>query len=56
MIIIDYVYSPDDGGWYAMQNDLDNLRSRATRRIYPSRQTCEEAVERDGKTLWESWS
>lgn len=40
-----------DGRWFAIQ--WSEGASRATRRSYPSKQNCKEAVQRDCPTIWE---
>jgi hypothetical protein len=59
-IITDIVYSPDDGGWYAQQTNLDAVKSRVTKRIYSSEALAREAAKpgarHAGKSPWEAWS
>lgn len=61
--VIDFVDSPDDGGWYAQETNVDTGKSRVTKRIYQSEESCRCAVSDwqqspTGRTsrLWEPWS
>jgi hypothetical protein len=58
MRTIDYVYSPDDGGWYAQETDFDSGKSRVTKRIYPTKDAVIAAINaaRPERLVWESWS
>ena len=59
--IVTFVYSPDDGGWYAEETQFlgDKGRSRVTIKIYPSEQAARahalNARFKD-KNVWEAWS
>jgi hypothetical protein len=54
---VTFVYSPDDGGWYAEEFDFETEKSRVTRKIYSSKQACQRAVERADalRSVWEGW-
>jgi hypothetical protein len=54
---IDYVFSPDDGGWYAQEYDharKDNA-TRVSKKIYRSREVLRIALAK-GTHRWEPWS
>jgi hypothetical protein len=55
---ISFVYSPDDGGYYAEQFDYDTLKSRVTRKIYSTETACRSAVARatEHSKVWEEWT
>jgi hypothetical protein len=55
---ISFVNSPDDNGWYAEEFDYDALKSRVTRKIYPTEAACRKAVARatEHSKFWEDWS
>ena len=56
-IVRDLVYSPDDGGWYARETDLDTSKSRVTKDIYPSKEALEIMLRATfAKYRWEAWS
>ena len=55
----EFVYSPDDGGWYAQQTNLDGGQSRATIKIYPTEQAARAHAlnpRYKDKNVWEAWS
>jgi hypothetical protein len=55
--ILDLVYSPDDGGWYAQESNIDTAKSRVTKRIYPTREATDLAIRsaRPERSIWEPW-
>lgn len=54
-IITDFVDSPDDGGFYVEQTDLDESRRRVSLNIYDTKDRAVSAFERDA-VKWEEWS
>lgn len=48
------VFSPDDGGYWLSQFDIDRERNRASKKVYA---TMAEAVRefQAGKVKWERW-
>lgn len=54
-ILTEIVYSPDDGGHWIGQTELDTYRNRASVEIYRSRMEAMRAVDA-GKVKWEAWS
>jgi hypothetical protein len=54
MTITEIGWSPDDGGYWISQTDLDTRKDRASVRVYPSRQEAEKAVA-ESKVRWERW-
>lgn len=59
-IVTDIVHSPDDGGWYGQQTDLDKGRTRVTKKVYPTWSLAREATKAGarhaGRSPWEAWS
>ncbi len=56
-VIRDLVYSPDDGGWYAQETDLDTGKSRVTKLTYPTKEALEIMLRSTfAKYRWEKWS
>lgn len=56
-IVRDLVYSPDDGGWYAQETDLDTGKSRVTKQTYPTKEALEIMLRATfSKYRWEKWS
>lgn len=51
--IIDIVYSPDDGGYYAEEWDFERDKRRMTKRIYSSEAAVRKAIKSD--RAWEAW-
>jgi hypothetical protein len=54
MIVLDAVFSPDDGGWYAKEIDLDKNKSRVSKRIYPTEADLRRSLML-GSVKWEKW-
>ncbi len=55
--VIDFVYSPDDGGWYGQETDLERSRSRVTKKVYSTERGARAAVARSPETIvWEPWN
>lgn len=54
---IDFVYSPDDGGWYGQEYDFtrNDSATRTTKRIYSSRTALMSAVSSGKPNVWEKW-
>jgi hypothetical protein len=52
---IDLVYSPDDGGWYAMEFDNVRAKVRCSKRIYRRRENLVRAL-RSQSHSWEKWT
>jgi hypothetical protein len=55
---VTFVYSPDDGGWYAEEFCFATERSRVTRKIYDTEGSCRRAVDWAPalRSVWEGWS
>jgi hypothetical protein len=48
------VFSPDDGGYYLKQWDLDNRRTRVSKRVWRNSTEAERSLKL-GTVKWERW-
>ena len=54
-VVTEIVYSPDDGGFWISQFDLNSELSRASIVVFPSERAAKTAL-RDDSVAWEVWS
>lgn len=52
---IDLAYSPDDGGWYIEEANLDTAKQRVSKKLWPTKSAALKAFQA-GKVRWEKWS
>ena len=51
----DLVYSPDDGGWYAIEFSILRQKTRVTEGIYESEILLKNSLD-IGAVAWEEWN
>lgn len=59
--VVEFVYSPDDGGWYAEETLFtpEGGKSRVTIKIYPTEEAARAhalSARFKEKNVWEAWS